>query len=632
MSTAARERPTAAEEGATERPAPVGEGGAAVVASGGTVAGAGAERATGAGAVTGAAVDDRAAGYRRRGWWRSETFLDDLHRQARERPHHLAIAGRRIAESRTDTLTYAELNRLTDRFALALLELGVQQSDFIAVQLPNRWEMVPLIFASIRVGAVIIPISPICTEVELRHRLSLTEARVFITLPEWADTPLAQIATRLKAELPSLEHVLVVDGPLPEGALPFHDHFVAQERETWKGATARLEGLALGADDPFVVLFTSGTTGLSKGVLHSPNTVHSAVRGYVDAFGAADGKGEDWVAAVSTPLVHYSGFAQGVLAGVMLGGTVAFQDVRRNEALLDLVERYGATLLYGPPATLSDVAASQRAERRDTSTLRHVVIGSAPVLQELADEVHETLGARAHSLWGMSENGPVTTTRPEDPEGWAARSNGHAIDAMETRIEASEAYGAAGAYGAVGAYGAAGAGSREGGAEHPVGRLKVRGASLALGYHRRPEAFAAELDADGWFDTGDLARDDGRGGIRIIGRARDAVLRDGRVAPMTELEAVIGSHPRAEEAALVGLEAAGGEGHGNVIVAVVVPRGGRGPTLDEVRERVTAAGHDALFLPDRLELVPALPKTLTGKVRKAELRERYATTPTPPDR
>ncbi|MEV5614968.1 AMP-binding protein [Streptomyces bacillaris] len=632
MSTAARERPTAAEEGATERPAPVGEGGAAVVASGGTVAGAGAERATGAGAVTRAAADDRAAEYRRRGWWRSETFLDDLHRQARERPHHLAIAGRRIAESRTDTLTYAELNRLTDRFALALLELGVQRGDFVAVQLPNRWEMVPLVFASIRVGAVIIPISPICTEVELRHRLSLTEARVFITLPEWADTPLAQIATRLRAELPLLEHVLAVDGPLPEGALPFHDHFVAQERETWKGATARLEGLALGADDPFVVLFTSGTTGLSKGVLHSPNTVHSAVRGYVDAFGAADGKGEDWVAAVSTPLVHYSGFAQGVLAGVMLGGTVAFQDVRRNEALLDLVERYGATLLYGPPATLSDVAASQRAERRDTSTLRHVVIGSAPVLQELADEVHETLGARAHSLWGMSENGPVTTTRPEDPEGWAARSNGHAIDAMETRIEASEAYGAAGAYGAVEAYGAAGAGSREGGAEHPVGRLKVRGASLALGYHRRPEAFAAELDADGWFDTGDLARDDGRGGIRIIGRARDAVLRDGRVAPMTELEAVIGSHPRAEEAALVGLEAADGERHGNVIVAVVVPRGGRGPTLDEVRERVTAAGHDALFLPDRLELVPALPKTLTGKVRKAELRERYATTPTPPDR
>ncbi|MEU1122852.1 AMP-binding protein [Streptomyces sp. NPDC005899] len=582
MSTAARERPTAAAGAASEQPS--------------------------------GAHERRAAEYRRRGWWREETFLDDLHRQARLRPRRLAVAGRRVAESRTDTLDYGELDRLTDRFALALLELGVGRGDFVAVQLPNRWEMVPLIFASIRVGAVIIPISPICTEEELRHRLSLTEARVCITLPEWSGTPLAEIATRLKDELPSLKHVLVVDGPLPPaGALLFHEHFVAREREEQEGAAVRLDGLALGADDPFVVLFTSGTTGLSKGVLHSQNTVHAAVRGYVDAFGAGEGdgsgRGEGWVAAVSTPLVHYSGFAQGVLAGVMLGGTVAFQDVRRNEALLDLVERYGATLLYGPPATLADVAASQRAERRDTSTLRHVVIGSAPVLEELADEVHETLGARAHSLWGMSEAGPVTTTRPEDPEGWAARSNGRSIEAMETRIETSEAYGASAA-------------------EVAVGRLKVRGASLALGYHRRPEAFEAELGEDGWFDTGDLARDDGRGGIRIIGRARDAVLRDGQVAPMTELEAVIGSHPRAVEAALVGLETAAGQGPGNVIVAVVVPRGGRGPTLEEVRARVTEAGHDARFLPDRVELLPALPKTLTGKVRKAELRERYAT-PTP---
>ncbi|MEU1040717.1 AMP-binding protein [Streptomyces sp. NPDC005907] len=554
-----------------------------------------------------------AAEYRRRGWWRDETFLDDLHRQARLRPRRLAVAGRRVAESRTDTLDYAELSRLTDRFALALLELGVERGDFVAVQLPNRWEMVPLIFASIRVGAVVIPISPICTEEELRHRLGLTGARVCITLPEWSGTPLADIVVRLKGELPSLTHALVVDGPVPEGALPFHRHFVAVEREEQEGAAARLEGLALGADDPFVVLFTSGTTGPSKGVLHSQNTVHSAVRGYADAFGA----GDDWVAAVSTPLVHYSGFAQGVLAAVMLGGTVAFQDVRRNEALLDLVERYGATLLYGPPATLAEVAASQRAERRDTRTLRHVVIGSAPVLRELADEVRETLGARAHSLWGMSENGPVTTTRPEDPEGWAARSNGRAIDAMETRIETAEAPGASPAPGAQGS----------------VGRLKVRGASLALGYHRRPEAFAAELDADGWFDTGDLARDDGRGGVRIVGRARDAIVRDGHVVPMTELEAVIGSHPKAAEAALVGLEpavpgpregAAGGAR--SVIVAVVVGRGGEGPSLDEVRARVTAAGYDPRFLPDRVELVPALPKTLTGKVRKAELRERFAST------
>lgn len=545
--------------------------------------------------------------YRRRGWWRDETFLDDLHRQARIRPHKLAIAGRRIAESRTDTLDYAELARLTDRFALALLELGVRRGDFVAVQLPNRWEMVALMFASIRVGAVICPISPICPEDELRHRLGLTEARVCVTLPEWSGTPLAEIVTGLKDELPFLQHVLVVDGQAPEGALSFHDHFVATAREEHRAGD--LDGLALTADEPFVVLFTSGTTGESKGVLHSQNTVHSAVRGYVDAFGL----GDDWVAAVSTPLVHYSGFAQGVLAGVMLGGTVAFQDIRRNEALLDLVERYGATLLYGPPATLAEVAASQRAERRDTSSLRHVVIGSAPVLADLSAEVHETLGARAHSLWGMSENGPVTMTRPTDPDDWAAHSNGSAIDSMETRIdppplsaslERGDPHGI------------------DGESDH-VGRLKVRGASLALGYYRREEAFAAELGADGWFDTGDLARDDGRGGIRIIGRARDAIVRDGLVAPMTELEALISSHPKAVEAAVVGLPSATAPG-GATICAVVVPRGGADPSLDDIRTHLRESGQGDRFLPDRLELLPTLPKTLTGKVRKAELRQRYA--------
>nr|WP_202529172.1 AMP-binding protein [Streptomyces sp. SID486] len=534
-----------------------------------------------------------AAEYRRRGWWRDETFLDDLHHRARLHPRKLAIAARRVAESRTDTLDYAELARLSDRFALALLRLGVRRGDVVAVQLPNRWEMVPLMFACMRVGAVICPISPVCPAEELRHRLGLTEARVCVTLPEWSGTPLAEIVTGLRAELPTLAHVAVVDGPIPDGALSFHDHFVAEAREEEPG-TAGLEGLALGADEPFVVLFTSGTTGESKGVLHSQNTVHSAVRGYVDAFGL----GDDWVAAVSTPLVHYSGFAQGVLAGVLLGGTVAFQDVRRNEVLLDLVERYGATLLYGPPATLADVAASQRAEPRQTGTLRHVVIGSAQVLAELAEEVHATLGARTYSLWGMSEAGPVTTTRPADPEDWAAHSNGRAIDAMHTRIEAPGTDG--------------------------TGRLRVRGASLALGYYRREEVFAAEFDADGWFDTGDLARDDGRGGLRIVGRARDAVVRDGRVAPMTELEAVIGGLPGAVEAALVGLPS-GAAGADPVICAVVVPRGERGPTLDEVRDRIRRAGHDERFLPDRVELVPALPKTLTGKVRKAELRRRYAT-------
>ncbi|WP_371480494.1 AMP-binding protein [Kitasatospora sp. NBC_00315] len=542
-------------------------------------------------AAAGLAGTDRSAEYRRRGWWRDETFLDDLYRQARERPHKLAIAGRRLAEARTDTLDYADLARLTDRFAGALLELGVQRGDFVAVQLPNRWEMVPLMFACMRVGAAICPITPACREDELRYRLALTEAKVCITVAQWEGYPLARaVVDNLKAELP-LEHVVVVGGHTPEGAIDFHDHFVAIPREESAGA---LDGLALTADDPFVVLFTSGTTGESKGVLHSQNTVHSAIRGYVDTFLLRD----DLVVAVTTPLIHYSGFGQGVLASVMLGGTAAFQDIQHNAGLLDLVERYGATMLYGPPPTLTDVAQTQRADPHDVSTLRHVVTGAAPVLQQLVDELRDALGARTYSVWGMSEFGPVTISRLDYNQDWAAHSHGRPIDSMEIRIDACH----------------------DPSQRASVGRLRVRGGSRALGYYKREDVFDAEVTGDGWFDTGDVARDDGRGGIRILGRAKDTILRDGIVVPMAELEAIIARHPGVADAALVGPT-------GQVddpILAVVVPRGDRHPTLDDLRAHLSAAGQDARFLPERLELVESLPKTLTGKVRKIELRQRYA--------
>ncbi|WP_037908608.1 AMP-binding protein [Actinacidiphila yeochonensis] len=534
---------------------------------------------------------DRLAEYRRRGWWRDETFLDDLRRQARERPRKLAIAGRRLDEARTDTLDYAELMRLTERFAGGLLELGVQRGDVVAVQLPNRWEMVPLMFACMSVGAVLCPIAPVCTEDELRHRFELTEAKVCVTVADHDGYPLAETVHAMRSELP-LEHVVVVDGHAPEGAVDFHDHFVSTHWE--KRYAGQLEGLQLRPDEPFVVLFTSGTTGYSKGVVHSQNTVHSGVRGYVDTF-LLD---EDLVAVVTTPLVHYSGLGQGVLATVMLGATAVFQDGQHHAGLLDLVERYRATLLYGPPPTLSGIAQAQRVDPHDVSSLHHTVTGAAPVLQQLVDELRQTFGTRTYSVWGMSEFGPVTITRLDYNQDWAAHSHGRAIDSMEIRIDLCH----------------------DPSKRAPVGRLRVRGASRALGYHKQQDAFDAELSEGGWFDTGDVARDDSRGGIRILGRARDTILRDGLVVPMAELEAILSRHPRITEAALVGLD-------GTVddpILAVVVPRGEAAVTLEDVRGYLRDAGQDPRFLPERLEVTPALPKTLTGKVRKVELRQRYA--------
>ncbi|MFC8935573.1 AMP-binding protein [Rhodococcus sp. NPDC057135] len=530
-----------------------------------------------------------------RGWWRKETFGDDLQRQARLQPNRLAVAARRIGQSRTDTLDYSELAETSERFAHALVGLGVNPGDVVAVQLQNRWEMVPLIFACIRVGAVICPVAPVCPEDELRHRLTLTEANVLVTAAGLPTPSAATLASSLRRDIATLDHIVVIDAHSSStDIIDFHEQF---QKPTDESDSADLDGRARSADEPFVVLFTSGTTGLSKGVVHSQNSVHSAISGYVDAFDAD----ESWIAAVSTPLVHYSGFAQGVLASVLVGGTVVFQDLRRNELLLDLVEKYGATVLYGPPATVNEVALSQLTRQRDTHSLRHVIVGSAPVLPSLVHRVQETLGARVYSLWGLSENGPVTMTRPEDPVGWAAQSNGRPIDAMQTRLIST------GADGNI----------------SQVGRLQVKGASLALGYFKRDKDFQKEIDAAGWFDTGDLAQSDGRGGIRILGRTRDAIVKDGEIAPLVELEEAIGEHPKAVEAALVGVPT-GKDANGLAIVAAVVPASTYGPNVDEIRTHLLEAGYPSAFVPDRVEVLSALPKTLTGKVRKAALREQFS--------
>jgi len=524
--------------------------------------------------------------YRDQKWWREETFLSDLYRQADRQPNKIALVGRRLHDARMDTLTYDDLAQLTTRFAGALLDLGVGRGDVVACQFPNRWELAPLLFACMRIGAVMCPITPDCPPDELRHRLALTEAAVYITTGE-----LDEAAVRaLHSELP-VRHVLVSDTPAPAGALSFYDRFVAV---AWENSYAgELSDTCLEADEPFVVLFTSGTTGESKGVLHSQNTVYAAVRGYAHALALS----EDLVAVVTTPLVHYSGLGQGILTTVMLGATIIFHDRVCNRRYLDSIERFKATLVYGPQPTISDIVAAQQETARDVSSLRKVVAGAMPVLEQLVTQVHEALEADVYSIWGMSEFGPVTVTPLEYDPYWAARSHGRPIGSVEIRIDS-------------------GSDPLE---SAVMGRLLVRGASQAIGYHKRAEKFAAKFTPDGWFDTGDMARADGRGGIRIIGRAQDMIVRDGEALPIAELEALISQHSKVSEAAITAVAGDSGE----VIVAVVVPSADVAPTREEIQEQLRSAGYDTRFYPERVEVLSSLPKTTTGKVRKVELRERF---------
>jgi cyclohexanecarboxylate-CoA ligase len=525
--------------------------------------------------------------YRRNGWWRDQTFLDDLRRATHDTPAKTAVVARRAATGGQTTLDYARLDHLTRRCAAALTELGVRPGDTVAVQLTDRWELAVLALACLRAGARVCPLLPVYRRRELQVMLGLTEPRVFVTMAEHDGDRLADLGVELAAGIPALTHVAVADGPAGEGTLPFERHFFDTPWEEHHDVT----GHETGPDDPYLVLFTSGTTGEPKGVLHSPNTLHAAIHGEAGVYGLDD----TLVMTTTSAYTHYTGFVQGMLMPIMLGGTMAISDAHDGAAVLDLLADHHVTFCYAAPHYLAALLAEQRARPRDLTALRHLVSGSAPVPPPFADDVQQTLGVRLHSLWGMSENGPVTMTRPADPPGWAARSDGAPIPGMEVRIDPI-------------------AGNSEG-----VGRLWVRGPSQCLGYYRREELYAAQVH-DGWFDTGDLAHPDGRDGIRITGRAKDSILRNTFIVPVAEIEALLDRHPKVRDATLIGIAEGHGEDH--TICAVVVPDGAGPPTLGELRDHLRAEGVSATYWPERLELLDTLPRTVTGKVRKVELKQR----------
>ncbi len=531
------------------------------------------------------------ASHRERGWWRDETFLDDLRRHARDTPRKTAVIARRQSDGRTHRLDYERLAAMADRCASALVELGLRPGDVFAAQLTDRWELAALTLGCIRAGVVYCPLMKTYRRRELDVMLRVTEARVLVTMAEDNGDRLGELGAEFAAELPSLERVFVADGPGPEGTGEFESFFFGTAWEERHGHL--LDERELGPDDPYLVLFTSGTTSDPKGVLHSQNTLYAAVRGEAETFGLD----ETLVMYTTALYTHYTGVVQGMLMPLALGGTMAFQDAKDPADALDFMAAHGVAFFYCAPFYLLSLIKEQRAAPRALPALTWLVSGSAPIPPYFIDETRSVFGLRLYSLWGMTENGPVTITRPDDPEDWAAHSDGSPIADMRLRIDPVS--------------------DRSGG----EGVLWVKGPTQCLGYYRRDELYAADLDEDGWFDTGDLARPDGRGGIRITGRAKDMILRNANIAPVTDLESIIGRHPGVRDVAVIGLP---DEHEDETICAVVAPAPAAPPvTLDELHRALDGAGMTKAYWPRRLELVESFPTTATGKIRKEELRRRY---------
>lgn len=526
----------------------------------------------------------RAAEFYRRGWWRQETFLDDLARDVRERPESDAVIAYENG-GHAKSLTYRQLDDTVDRFAGALTELGVGPGDIVMVHLPNWWMLTPLYLACARLRAVVATASPPFGGRELGDMLRMTQAKACIVAGSYNGI---DYAGRLQQVAPrTLGHRIVVGDASATGALDFTKFFATPWERTHPVGSLPLPQ----SDDVAHIVFSSGTTGRPKGIAHSFNTMYAASRTFSDTYrlGAGD--------AVLIPhyLAHLAGSCYSVWMSVAIGGTCVMQDTLDMGLLLDLVEAHRGALVFGAPVYIMGMIAAQCEKPRDISSLRGLNTGAAPVPPQLAARAREALGVRLDSNFGMSECGAITITRDSDPEDWAAHSDGSPVDWMEVRIDAPP-------------------GER-------IGRLLIRGASLCLGYLNQAEAFAASVDADGWFDTGDTARDDGRGGIRLAGRRADLIVRaNGQMLPTLEVESILTEHPGVRDVVIIGYQDPGVPG-ADLACAVVVP-GDPPPTLAGLRcylDQRMLADRD---WPDRLEIVAELPRNAHGKVLRSALRQR----------
>ena len=530
-------------------------------------------------------AEERAA-YYAAGWWREETFLDDIARNARERPDRQAVVGY-VGGTLERTLSWADYAASVQRCAAALTELGVGPGDVVAVYLPNRWLLGPLLFACARIGAISSPVIPVLAGRELAHVLDASRAAVCVTVDSFGgvdyDRRLAEVAPA------TLKHRVVVGDAARTGAIDFDEFFV---RTPWEQRHPLDAVAPSGPDDPVLLLYTSGTTGAMKAVVHSQNTLYAAARTVAES----QHLGPDDVISVPNFLTHMAGSSFAVSMPVLLGATTVMQDNNTDmELFLDLVERHRISWAYLSPSYLVNLLRIQREKPRDTASLHRVVSGSAPVQPDIVADVRSVLDVPLHTLWGMTENGGVTLTRPDDPEGWGAQSDGRAMPWMQVRIATEPG--------------------------EQLGRLLVRGASQTLGYLGQRDLYEKCLDADGWFDTGDLARDDGRGGIRITGRRTDLITRaSGQKVSTLEVETVLLRHPAVGDVVLVGYPDPAVPG-ADLVCAVLVPAG-TPPTVEELRSYLQDQGMAAVLWPDRAQFVWELPKNSLGKVLREPLRRR----------
>jgi acyl-coenzyme A synthetase/AMP-(fatty) acid ligase len=534
------------------------------------------------------AIDDYCAA----GLWSTDTFHDLLVRRVEKNPDKV------FATDGTRSLTFRQLFDGAQRLAVGLHRQGWRAGDTAAVQLPSWVEFVQVLAALSRLGVIAVPIMPIYRREEVGYVASNAEIRGVFTPATFKKFNYLDMYLGLRQEHPDLTIVVTRPDDAADAIINADDGvFSLQglEADTDDDSAHEELGTPPGPDEPFVIVYTSGTTSRSKGCVHTFNTYCSGARALTAPFGYTEAD----VQFGPSPVAHTTGLVTSVLVPMLAGASTHLMAEWDPARGIEEIQRFGCTAAVTAPTFLHGLLSEYDAKRHDLSTLRLWVCAGAPIPAAIVERANATLpNIKVLSLYGRSENLVTTTCSVNDDVSRALTSDGAAVPGAEVKIVDVN------------------------GNEVPrgiEGDIAYRGPAHMIEYLANLEETAALFTADGLSKSGDLGVMTDDGYVRVTGRTKDIVIRGGMNISVREIEDNLVDHPDLLASSCVGMpDERLGE---RVCCYVVTAPGHTTPTVEELRAFLLARGMPVQKTPECVVAIEDLPMTATGKVLKHELRK-----------